>query len=216
MGVRVWVVVPQTPLQCPARGQALRGTSIRCIAQGLSALLSLEEGTTVQFKMSSRQLSPQGGFSLLEVLISLVLVAFWALGSARMMSATMQLEKSSSLRNVAVALASDLLERIEANQVAASVGAYADANNGTSSSPQCSMTACTGAQLAQFDLSEWKGKLNTQLPSATASIVSGGVGNPFSYTVTITWTDRRSGQTYATSGKSESFAYSASRNFYKQ
>ena len=179
-------------------------------------MLNLEEETTVQKKMKTRRLRSQRGFSLLEVLISLVLVAFWALGSARMMSATMQLEKSSSLRNIAVALASDLLERIEANQVAASGGAYADANNGTSTAPSCSLTACTGAQLAQFDLSEWKGKLNAQLPSATASIVSGGVGNPFSYTVTITWTDRRSGQTYANSGKSESFAYSASRNFYKQ
>ncbi len=157
---------------------------------------------------------PQGGFSLLEVLITLVLVGFWTLGSARMMSATTQLEKTAEFRSAAVVLASDLLERMEANKVAASTGAYVQSGSSATTAPSCITAACTGSQLAQFDLSEWQTKLSARLPSSTFSVTSPAAGNPFTYTVTINWVDRRTAQAYATNGASESFAYAASRSFF--
>lgn len=165
---------------------------------------------------SRRRLRSQRGFSLLEVLIAFALVGFWTLGSARMMSATAQLEKTAEFRSSAVILASDLLERIQANQGSAATGAYVRTNfvNGTVAS--CSAGACTGAQLAEFDLSEWQSKVAARLPSATFAVTSPLAGNPFTYTVTINWSDRRSGQTYASGGTSEPFAYTASRTYFTQ
>ena len=163
-----------------------------------------------------RRAAPQGGFSLLEVLITLLLVGFWTLGSARMMSATTQLEKTAEFRSAAVVLASDLLERMEANKVAASTGAYVHSGGAQPTAPSCTSAACTTSQLAAFDLAEWQTKLAARLPSATFSVTSPAAGNPFTYTVTINWVDRRTAQTYATSGANEPFAYAATRTFFAQ
>lgn len=153
---------------------------------------------------------------MLEVLITLLLVGFWTLGSARMMSSTTQLEKTAEFRTAAVVLASDLLERMEANKIAASTGAYVHSGAARPTAPSCTAAACTGSQLAEFDLAEWQAKLSARLPSSTVSVTSPAADNPFTYTVTINWVDRRTAQTYATTGTSEPFAYAASRTFFAQ
>lgn len=170
-------------------------------------------------RLSSRRRSRparQRGFSLLEVLIALLLVGFWTLGSARMLTSTTQLEKTAEFRSAAVILASDLLERMEANKTAASTGAYVYSGTSSDTPPACSAVACSATDLATFDLAEWQAKLNTRLPSATVAVTSPAAGNPFSYTVTINWSDRRTAQTYATTGTTETFAYAASRTFFSQ
>ena len=57
----------------------------------------------------------QKGFSLLEVLITLTISALALLGAADLQLRAMQTGQSSQARTQAVLLASDLVEKIEAN-----------------------------------------------------------------------------------------------------
>lgn len=153
----------------------------------------------------------QLGITLIEVLITLVIVAGGLLGTAGLMLYSMKLNKSGEFRTQAVLAASDLFERMEANKVAAINGSYIIASNtssGTSTVTNCTSTACNATSLANYDLNQWANTVLASLPNASWSVTSPTAGSPRNYTVVINWTDRSSNKT--TSG--ENFAYTASRS----
>ena len=66
--------------------------------------------------------SMQRGFSMIEVLITLVIIATALLGTAGLQLQAMKLGKSGDFRTQAVFLANDLAERMEGNESAAVAG----------------------------------------------------------------------------------------------
>lgn len=93
------------------------------------------------------------GFSLLELLVAVVIVAIGTLGVARLQLHSAQNNRAALQRSVAAMLAEDVLERLHANPSAAyAIGlgdpppAYVD----------CLGQTCDRAQLAAFDLAVWK------------------------------------------------------------
>jgi len=135
----------------------------------------------------------QHGFSMLEVLISLVIIAVAMLGAAGLQLNVLRLNKGSQSRTQAIFLASDMAERMEANKVAAVAGNYAQVLTGvaTVSPTDCSTTACNSATLAAWDISQWGQTISTLLPQASWSITpTPAVANPITYTIFIQWKDR--------------------------
>lgn len=162
--------------------------------------------------MSRHARTPAGGFSMIEVLITMFLVAIAMLGSAALQAYSLKVNQGSQFRAQAVILGADLLERIEANNVAAIAGAYAGTLPLNGAGTDCAAMVCTPAQVAQHDLARLDEALARQLPEGAAVIAFSGAG-PFTYTVQITWRERATRPTTA-EAKTEAFAYTVSRTIY--
>tara|TARA_R110002111_G_scaffold8723_3_gene31414 strand:- start:2652 stop:3113 length:462 start_codon:yes stop_codon:yes gene_type:complete len=128
----------------------------------------------------------QQGFGLIEVLITVVILAIGLLGLAGLQATGLNFNHSAYQRSQATTLAYDIIDRMRANPVA--IDSYRTA------APQvvaaCTGSGCSPAQMAQNDLAEWNAIListfgNTVAPDIT---IAGTV-----YTVSITWDENRDG-----------------------
>ncbi|MEK1941182.1 MAG: type IV pilus modification protein PilV [Pseudomonas sp.] len=126
------------------------------------------------------------GFTLIEVLIALVILAIGLLGMSSLMMTSMQSSQSAYLRSQASLLAYDLTERMRANVDRATGSNDYQISAGTTSvtNPGCTGGLCTPTQQAQLDLSEWRAALTGSIPGSTASVVR---ANQNEYTITIAW-----------------------------
>ena len=157
----------------------------------------------------------QRGFSLLEVLVTVVILSIGMLGVAAVLVTVHKANASSYLRQQAVQQAYDILDRMRANRSVALQGGYDVALNtapGTSS-VNCTSGGCNPAQLAGYDQWQWLTDLANTLPSGTGSVglgtVTGGTcgsptysnspatppAAPVCVVVTVQWSDTPTQQT---------------------
>lgn len=138
-----------------------------------------------------RLLTPPRGFSLLEVLITLVILMFGLLGIAGLMAKGQRASLEAFQRQQAISLADDMAERIRGNptQYAAYVAgaplnsplgegvSYNDFRQGNV--PNCNAaTNCSTTDLATYDLALWDGLLNGYYESQVGTGNSvGGIVN---------------------------------------
>jgi type IV pilus assembly protein PilV len=130
----------------------------------------------------------QVGFSLLEVLISVVVLAVGLLGIAALQTSVIKFNHSAQLRSFAVYQAQNMIDRMRANKAGVTAGNY-NSVSGTPSLPSC--TTCTPAQIAQRDISLWNTENALLLPVGQGTVV----GNGSVFTVTIRWDNERNGAT---------------------
>jgi type IV pilus assembly protein PilV len=157
-----------------------------------------------------RQRTPQRqqGAALMEVLMSMVVVALWLLASAGMQVGMLKLQKSAEFRIKAIALATELGERMEANAAGARAGSYSLAAGAATPQPtDCAATPCTPTQLAQYDLAQWAGRVSSSLKGNEISVVKDASSTLASYSISISWQEPRGAQTYSTSGTTETMTY---------
>src|SRR5690242_16079274 len=127
--------------------------------------------TPTSFCLFNARMHPQRGFMLIEVLVTLFIIAVWLLGTAGIQLSAAKTSKAAQFRTDAVLLASEMAERIEANKATAATGAYAcNSCSTTTVSTACVGAACSGAALAAFDLAEWGTRIAATLPGPTATI----------------------------------------------
>lgn len=130
----------------------------------------------------------QQGFSLLEVLISVVILAIGMLGVAAMQSAAIRYNHSAELRSLSVVQINNMIDRMLSNSQGRMSGFYNHAS-GIPSKPNC--TNCSSAQVAQRDIHEWNRANQNLLPSGQGSIIQ----NTNRFIITIRWDNHRSGAT---------------------
>lgn len=106
----------------------------------------------------------QHGATLIEVLITVLILAVGLLGVAGMQMTSIQSNHSAYYRTQATVLAADLAERMRANREVALTTAY-NLDFPTSSSGH----SVSGSQ-AQKDLAEWLNTLADTLPEGTGKI----------------------------------------------
>ena len=150
----------------------------------------------------------QAGFSMLEVLIALLVIAFGFLGVAKMLALAMGDSTISGSRAIAAIYASSLASAMRANEAYWASGnapstaftvngtTISDAGLTSNQTTNCNTTVCSPAQLAAFDLastqdsSTWGPSLASQLPGGYGTIqCSSGVGAPVTCTITVTWNE---------------------------
>jgi type IV pilus assembly protein PilV len=164
------------------------------------------------------------GFTMLEVLVTLLIVASALLGTAGLQAYAIKTSHDSAIRSQAILVGQDLYERIEANNRGAIAGSYAVSPLPTSFTKDCSAEYCIPSELATYDLVLFNSLMQTRLPGSSATVTFAGAG-PFVYTVEINWVMRitkQSGTTLATTGgtqvtsngMAESFAYTFSKTVY--
>jgi type IV pilus assembly protein PilV len=123
------------------------------------------------------------GFSLIEVLVTILIFAVGLLGMAALQAVSMRSNQSANFRTQATALAYMIIDRMHANADAIARGEYlADLVGG-----DCSAGPDDGDATAVYDLKEWRQQLACQLPDGQGAIWSQDDG----VHVQITWTDAR-------------------------
>jgi len=179
--------------------------------------------TRTKYASSTRT---ETGFTLLEVLVTMFVIATALLGTAGLQAYAMKVTQSGQLRTEAVILGLDLLERIEANNPAAIAGNYAVDPLPTAAPSDCFALLCTPADLATYDLVQFNTRLGAVLPGGAATVARAAAGtNLWTYTIQVNWTERitRSSNTATTTagtttvaggGQTENFSYTVSRTIY--
>lgn len=159
------------------------------------------------------------GFTMIEVMVTIVIVAIGLLGLAALLLRGMQAGNTSQLRSYAVAQAYDMADRMRANPAGLAAGHYdniiptgSSASCSTllaspSSSPAavappttspgtcgaCSSAACTVANVAARDKCIWQQTNSGLLPNGAGAICKDSSKNW--YTIYVSWDESRSGTT---------------------
>jgi type IV pilus assembly protein PilV len=117
--------------------------------------------------MNTPNHSRSQGFSLLELLVTLVVLSIGLLGIGLMQTTNLGLTKTAFSRTQAMLLASDIADRIRANENFAS--SYVTTTNAT---PSCiGGSTCLGAALAAADIQDWSNRIVAEFPSGTGKIL---------------------------------------------
>jgi type IV pilus assembly protein PilV len=146
----------------------------------------------------------QAGATLIEVLVSILLMALGVLAMAAMQVNAVQYSKTSEMRAVATLLANDLSDRMRANHPSDAVmpGGYNYLASGSYVAPSgppttpgnsCSdpATSCTFSEMAAMDLYQWSLNAYRQLPKGTARVVVNGSNAD----IWMVWTDPKTSTT---------------------
>ena len=141
------------------------------------------------------------GFTLMEVLVALAVLSIGLLGMAGMQLFSMKSSHNAYLQSQASYFAYDLIDKMRANPVGFTSGNYDSVYSSIPGTPpdcQTTTATCSPAQLASFELAQWKcalgsyendvacsGALNmtTVLPNGDGQVIRNGDD----VTVTIQW-----------------------------
>lgn len=153
------------------------------------------------------------GFTLVEVLVAVVVLAVGLLGLAGLQASSLGNNQSAYTRSLATQLAYDIADRMRANVVNTGLMASsAYCVNPPAPAPQlctagrpaplqvascgappgATVAGCTTVQMAQNDVFEWNRDIDNALgPNATRSITVVAATRVF--TITLSWDDDRDG-----------------------
>lgn len=148
---------------------------------------------------------PESGSSLIEILVTVVLLSFGMLSLAGMQAFTVASSKNTNNRALAVALAADYADIVRANATAFAAGNYDKAatfDSTSASVPTVSATCvfpdCTTAQLATYDQALMNARLKANLRAGTYALVravEGGVTSTTKADLWIMWHEQRGNAT---------------------
>jgi type IV pilus assembly protein PilV len=161
--------------------------------------MSITSLSTINRNMS-RNIARTRGFTLVEVLVSLVVLSIGLLGIAKLMLFSSHSNDSAYLRSQASDLAYQMLDNMRANttQAAAPLGPYTTALTAAATDPgfTCVATAPC-ANLALYDVYQWKLRLNANsgltpagsLPNGQGSVTTALVAGQTTVTIVVQWDD---------------------------
>jgi len=152
------------------------------------------------------------GFTIVEMMVALVIIAVGLLGVARMQALALASAGVSRLRSLAALEAASLASAIHANRAYWSTAALSEdivvdgASVATSDSNLTSALTtvknagadycrpahgapCASVTVAATDLQEWATELDTMLPNASARVACPMTNTPLSCTIQINWSE---------------------------
>jgi len=149
-------------------------------------------------------LGRQSGVTLVEVLVSLLVISVGLLSAASLQLLSKRSNYDAAQRTTAAHLAQDLLERMRANPTALidylPAGTLGGGTRGQAPAVDCraNNAVCTPAELAAYDLWQWERQLDGMfelrdgvatggLVTPTACVLGPGFGGNGEYTISIAW-----------------------------
>jgi type IV pilus assembly protein PilV len=148
---------------------------------------------------SRQRIGSTAGFTLIEVLVSLVVLSIGLLGTAKLMLFSSRANDSAYLRSQATALAYEILDSMRANRAQAIAGAYTTTAGAAATNPgfTCNSAVCSAGNLALFDIYQWKLRLNATslllpagaLPNGQGAVTTNLVAPQTTVVITVSWDD---------------------------
>jgi len=133
-------------------------------------------------RISSRR--RQAGVSLIEVLVSTLILAIGLVGVAGMQALALHNNQEAQMRSHASALAYDLADRMRNNVAAANAGLY-DPSTASTSSTCYTPSGCAMGDMARDDMQRWLTNVAATLPMGEGFVCvdstpddGAGAGNP--------------------------------------
>jgi type IV pilus assembly protein PilV len=139
------------------------------------------------------------GFTLLEVMISIAILAIGMLGIASLQMVSIEHNNAAYLRSQAITISQDIVERMRNNPEAVNARKFDDIDSSQIESIHSivcltDIAGCTTDQLADIDIDQWALSVNSinddntrlQLPNAKATIKVDGA-NTNLFTIKIEW-----------------------------
>jgi type IV pilus assembly protein PilV len=143
--------------------------------------------TTNSFPVRNR------GFTLMEILIALLILAIGLLGMAGLQVTGLRNSMSSGMRTEATFLAEDMADRMRSNMDGVTAGSYNALDTASlPTDPGCIASGCTISELAAHDINEWA-TLVAALPGGRAQVTNAPGNNVFR--IRVMWDDNRTGAT---------------------
>jgi type IV pilus assembly protein PilV len=135
------------------------------------------------------------GFTLMEVMVAVLVISLGLLGIAAMQANAIASTHSSQMESLVAIEAQSLASAMTANpwwlqaEFPASITVNGNSVSPSSmvSSVNCGTTACTGTELASYDLATWGTQLQKLVPGAQATVAC-QAGAPIMCSITVTWT----------------------------
>lgn len=120
------------------------------------------------------------GFTLIEVLVAVFILAIGVMGAAAMQLNALKFNQTASMRSQATFLAYEIVDSMRANRTLALAGGYDLA---------ISATPLAGTSINVVDLQRWRGSLAGRLPDGNGSVARNGS----IFTITVEWSEGRLG-----------------------
>ena len=134
----------------------------------------------------------QHGLSMIEILVTLTIVAFALLGLLGLQARALSYQKDSFDRKAAAELVSNLAERMRANHLGFGDGNYDnDFDDGALTPSVTACSPCDPAQLAIKDIDQWRVDLRRRIAGG-ASYIQWNLATPESVVVTVAWPEPQS------------------------
>jgi type IV pilus assembly protein PilV len=135
------------------------------------------------------------GFSLVEVMVALIVVAIGLLGLAKMESLALASTTTAGTRSIAAIQASSMAAAMHANRAywgsavapAVTTVTQATATGGTAACTQAA--PCLGPAMAAWDLQNWSLAMNQVLPPYLATITCTTTTPPVNCIINIQWSE---------------------------
>jgi type IV pilus assembly protein PilV len=132
----------------------------------------------------------QSGVSMIEVLVSLTVVAFGLLGLAGLQARSMSFQKDSFDRKAAAEVAAQFTERVRANYDGFRAGNYNRTMQVQDATPQsvpvcADQQNCSAAEIADRDWAMWRIDFRRRLPTSAAFITAPQNAN--NLTIVLAW-----------------------------
>ena len=142
-----------------------------------------------------------GGFSLVEVMVALVVMSVGLLGIAKMQALALSNTTTSRMRSLMALEAASLASTMRADRAywsevtadpnVAIGGGTVTSTGDTNLQAAANCPSCTPAQIAMNDLEEWASELNSLASSATATVSCAVVAaTPNSCKITVSWVEQ--------------------------
>ena len=134
----------------------------------------------------------QAGFSLLEILVTIIIVAVGSLGIAGTIITGLQSTTGSAERNVAAQQISSIIERMGTNPtmkyhgIAPGYSAYVTPWSGIFSPVVCAAAGCDTVEQSRNDLSAFRDNVRKALPKGEMRVKLSGT-NPPMLAITVAW-----------------------------
>ena len=148
-------------------------------------------------RKSSRR--AQRGDTMIEVLVTIIVIAIGVLGAAGLQVTTLKNLSSSHSSTVAAIVAEDMGERMYANAVIMRdngqpglLDTYLH-NSKPGGAPDCAAGPCNMTERAQYDMDSFWNQMDALLPSASGQVSKDPGSNTFN--IIVRWDEDRSGST---------------------
>lgn len=142
----------------------------------------------------------QHGSSMIEVLVTMVIIAIGLLGQAALTVQSSKASNAAFMRTQATLLASDIIERLRLNRQLAVEGEFSIGFAALGADPSDNVSA--GTTIEKVELRDWKTNIEQALTSGDGKILVEGGGN---VTIEIRWCEIAKGNPCETEEQLTSF-----------